>query len=73
MNVRFALEQVTAKLGDRVHEGYRLTTAAGIRLAESLNAQQSLEDIHDHLRGFFLKLISDHAKQEWKLKKVADA
>lgn len=73
MNVRFALEQVTAKLGDSVHEGYRLTTAAGIRLAESLNAQQSLEDIHDHLQGFFLKLISDHAKQEWKLKKVADA
>ncbi len=72
VDVRFALEQATAKLGDSVHEGYRLTTAAGIRLTESLNAEQALDDIHDYLQGFFLKLISDHAKQEWELKKVAD-
>ena len=73
VDVRFALEQVTAKLGDSVQEGYRLTTAAGIRLAGSLNEQQALEDIHEYLQGFFLKLISDHAKQEWKLKEPANA
>ncbi|MFH1746151.1 MAG: hypothetical protein ABIG44_03805 [Planctomycetota bacterium] len=72
VDVRFALEQVTAKLGDSVHEGYRLTTAAGIRLAGSLNAQRALEEIHEYLQVFFLKLISDHAKQEWMLKEVAN-
>ena len=73
VDVRFALEQVTAKLADSVREGYRLTTAAGIRLAESLDAKAALENIHDRLQVFFLELISDDAQVEWQLTKVPHA
>jgi len=70
LDVRFALEQVTAKLGTQLSEGYRLTTAAGLRLAESVDAKSGLDRVHDVLQGFFLSLISDKATREWKLEKV---
>lgn len=70
LDVRFAVEQVTARLADSVTEGYRLTTAAGLRLAESLDAKSALEKIHDVLQVFFLKLINEHAEKEWQLNKV---
>jgi uncharacterized protein (TIGR04255 family) len=71
LDVRFALEQVTAKLGgDRLSEGYRLTTAAGFRLAESIDAKSGLERVHDKLQDFFLMLISSRAIEEWELNKV---
>lgn len=69
LDVRFALEQVTAKLPDRVTQGYRLTTAAGLRLTPSIDAKSGLEKIHDLLQVFFLKLISDRAQEEWKLRR----
>ena len=69
LDVRFALEQVTAKLPDRVTQGYRLTTAAGLRLTPSIGAKSGLEKIHDLLQVFFLKLISDRAQEEWKLRR----
>lgn len=67
LDVRFALEQAAAKLPDGVTQGYRLTTAAGLRLGESLDAKSGLEKVHDALQGFFLGLISARAKKEWKL------
>ena len=70
LDVRFAIEQVTANLGGKIEEGYRLTTAAGIRLAESLDAKSALERVHGTLQSFFLKLISEHAKKEWQLQEV---
>ncbi|MCH8806692.1 MAG: hypothetical protein IH986_11460 [Planctomycetes bacterium] len=70
LDVRFAIEQVTARLADSVTEGYRLTTAAGLRLAESLDAKSALEKIHEVLQEFFLVLINDHAKKEWQLNQV---
>lgn len=73
LDTRFAIEQVTARLADSVTEGYRLTTAAGLRLAESLDAKSALEKIHNVLQEFFLKLISERAKKEWKLSQVPDA
>lgn len=68
LDVRFALEQVTAKLGGGIKDGYRLTTAAGIRLAESLDAKSALERVHETLQDFFLELISEYARNEWQLK-----
>ncbi len=68
LDIRFAVEQVTARLADSVTPGYRLTTAAGVRLAESVDAKSALEKVHDVLQDFFLKLISEQAKKEWKLR-----
>lgn len=68
LDVRFAIEQVTARLGDSVEQGYRLVTACGIRLGESQNAKSGLDQVHDKLQVFFSELISDHAKKEWKLR-----
>jgi len=67
LDVRFSLEQGAAKFPDRVEQGYRLTTAAGLRLGESVDAKTGLERVHSALQQFFLTLISDHAKKEWQL------
>lgn len=72
VDVRFAVEQVSAKLPDGMTPGYRLTTAAGLRLGESLDAKSGLEKVHDALQHFFLELISEHAKREWKLQEPAN-
>ncbi|MHC4696881.1 MAG: TIGR04255 family protein [Planctomycetota bacterium] len=72
LDVRFALEQATAKLPDRVSQGYRLTTAAGLRLAPSTDAKSGLAKIHDRLQIFFLKLISKQARDEWKLEEASE-
>ncbi len=73
LDVRFALEQAVARLPDGVAQGYRLTTAAGLRLGESLDAKSGLEKVHDVLQEFFVKLISPEAKTEWKLQEVRNA
>ncbi|MEK7730533.1 MAG: TIGR04255 family protein [Planctomycetota bacterium] len=73
LDVRFALEQAAAKLPDGIAQGYRLTTAAGLRLGESLDAKSGLEKVHDVLQEFFMKLISPEAKTEWKLQEVRNA
>ena len=70
VDVRFAVEQVEARLPGGVTQGYRFTTAAGLRLAESVDAKSGLEKIHDELQVFFLRLISKQAKAEWKLREV---
>lgn len=67
VDVRYAVEQAAAKLPDGVTQGYRLTTAAGLRLGESTDAKSGLEKIHRTLQEFFLKLISERAKSEWQL------
>lgn len=73
IDVRFTLEQVTAKLGDEISEGYRLTTIAGKRLAGSLDAKKDLEEVHARLQTFFLDLISDKARTEWRLTQAPNA
>lgn len=72
-DVRFAIEQAAAKLPDRVAQGYRLTTAAGLRLGESLDPKSGLEKVHDVLQKFFLVLISAQAKKEWQLREPRNA
>lgn len=72
LDVRFAVEQGAAKLPDGVTSGYRLTTAAGLRLGESVTAKSGLEEVHNALQRFFLELISEQAKREWKLQEAAN-
>jgi uncharacterized protein (TIGR04255 family) len=73
LDLRFAVEQAIARLPDGATPGFRLTTAAGLRLGESIDAKSALERIHDSLQSFFLKLISEQAKQEWKLRRTPNA
>jgi uncharacterized protein (TIGR04255 family) len=73
LDVRFAVEQAAAKLSDSVTPGYRVTTAAGLRLGESVDAKSGLETVHDRLQEFFLKLISPQARKEWELEEPVDA
>ncbi|GMU24511.1 MAG: hypothetical protein AMXMBFR13_45850 [Phycisphaerae bacterium] len=70
IDLRFELAQVTAEVGDETIEGYRLTTAAGTRLTERDNPQQSLDNVHTKLQVFFSTLISRRAKEEWQLREV---
>lgn len=70
LDLRFAIEQATARLGDSVKQGYQLTTAAGLKLKESRDAKVALERVHDALQVFFLSLISDRAKREWKFQEA---
>lgn len=72
LDVRFSLEQGTAKLPAGVAQGYRLTTAAGLRLAESVDAKAGLDGVHDTLQSFFLELISQRAKDEWQYREVVN-
>ncbi len=67
-DVRFAIEQTAAKFPDHTAQGFRLTTAAGLRLGEAVDAKSGLEKVHDVLQEFFLGIISTHAKKEWKLR-----
>ena len=73
VDLRFALEQVTANLGGDRKNGYRLTTAAGTRLSESVDAKTGLEKVHRRLEGFFVELISKRAKTEWGLGDISNA
>lgn len=68
LDVRFAIEQAAAKLGDSVTQGYRLVTASGLELGESQDAVPGLDQVHDKLQVFFSELISRKAKSEWKLR-----
>ncbi|HUU85856.1 MAG TPA: hypothetical protein VM243_20350 [Phycisphaerae bacterium] len=70
VDLRYNLEQVTAQVGDETVEGYRITTAAGSRLAEGTEPKQALVQVHQRLQVFFRSLISDYAKEEWQLKEV---
>ncbi|MCH8149248.1 MAG: hypothetical protein IH987_14905 [Planctomycetes bacterium] len=72
LDVRFSLEQATAKLPAGVEQGYRLTTAAGLRMVESVDAKAGLEVVHDTLQTFFLELISQQAKDEWQYREVVN-
>ena len=72
LDIRFALERATSLLTDEAEEGYRLTTAAGIRLSESLDEKSALESVHESLQEFFLELISEQAKKEWQLEVTND-
>ena len=72
VDLRFTLEQVTAKMDERDVEGFRLTTAAGQRLAASANPQETLDSLHDRLQIFFRDVLSEHAKTEWALKSPED-
>lgn len=64
VDLRFMLEQVTAK--DDV-EGFRLTTAAGQRLAAEASPRDRLDALHTRLQAFFHDVLSEHAKKEWAL------
>jgi uncharacterized protein (TIGR04255 family) len=68
IDVRFAVEQATAKIGGQSTDGYRLTTAGGRRLSEDTDAKSALDSVHEHLQHFFRDLISEQAKKEWGLK-----
>jgi uncharacterized protein (TIGR04255 family) len=67
IDIRFALEEATLAVSQRKTDGYRLTTAAGLRLSETLDASSALDRIHGRLQTFFLDLISPDAKTEWGL------
>ena len=67
LDVRFLLEQVSAKVAEETVEGYQLTTAAGIRVGESDDKRSCLETVHDKLQVFFQRLISKRAEKEWQL------
>jgi len=73
LDVRFAVEQAAAKVPDGVTQGFRLTTAAGLRLGESVDAKSGLETVHDTLQDFFLRLISPEARREWELQESVNA
>lgn len=70
VDLRYALEQVTAKVDDEEVEAYRLTTAAGTRIPEGGDAITTLDGIHDRLQVFFRELISKKAQDEWQLNEV---
>lgn len=70
LDLRYNLEQVTAQIADEAVEGYRLTTVAGKRLAESDEERAALEQVHDRLQTFFRDLISGSAQDEWKMEEV---
>ena len=70
LDLRFAIEQAAARLGDSPEQGYRLTTAGGLRLKEAKDPKSGLERVHDALQQFFLRLISDRAKEEWGFRKA---
>lgn len=72
VDVRFAVVQGTAKLPEGPTPGYRLTTAAGLRLGEALDAKSGLESVHDVLQELFVNLISEQAKREWELQETRD-
>lgn len=69
IDVRFVIEQAAAKLPEGVTQGYRLTTAGGLRLGQSPKAKSGLQKVHDRLQEFFLQLISDEAQREWGLQR----
>lgn len=66
-DLRFTLQQASAKIDDQEIEGYQLTTAAGRRLAEDTDAKSALDKVHARLQVFFRDLISKRAKIEWQL------
>ncbi len=68
VDLLFTLEQVTAKMDERDVEGFRLTTAAGQRLAASTDPKEKLDTLHDRLQIFFRDVLSEDAKAEWALK-----
>jgi len=70
VDLRFRLEQETAKLETESVQGFRLTTAAGQRLDDGAQERTSLEVIHQRLQSLFLNALSEHAKAEWGLEPV---
>ena len=70
VDLRFSLEKVKATVREEEVDGYRLTTAAGVRLGENDDPRAALDNIHDQLQYFFRDLISDQAKREWQMKEV---
>lgn len=70
IDVRMAVEQASAPVADQTVEGFRLTTAAGLRLGDGLSPEDGLDDVHDRLQVFFGALLSDKAKEEWQLTEV---
>ncbi len=72
-DLRFCLENVTAKLGDTTSDGFRLTTVAG-QVLERANADtpHGLNAVHQRLQLLFTELISEQAKLQWGLKVARD-
>ncbi len=71
VDLRYRLEQVTAKVADEKVDGYRLTTAAGTRLDTGADVTRTLDVVHNRLQLFFRDLISDEARKEWQLGRTA--
>jgi uncharacterized protein (TIGR04255 family) len=71
VDLRYNVEQVTAKVADQEVQGYRLTTAAGVKLPATAEATSALDAVHDRLQLFFRDVISDDAREEWQLTEVA--
>jgi uncharacterized protein (TIGR04255 family) len=67
IDLRYAVEAVTMSVAQQRKDGYRLTTAAGHRLSERLDAETALDNLHARLQCFFRDLISPMAKTEWGL------
>lgn len=73
IDLRFTIEQVTRTIAGESSVGYRLTTAGGRRLSESVDSRSALDDVHDRLQHFFRDLISNRAKKEWGLRESGNA
>jgi len=65
---RYAIERARGVIDGEEIDGFRLTTVAGTRLTEGATALDALDGLHNELQDFFLALISDQAKMEWKLR-----
>lgn len=72
-DLRFRLHRISVKVDDAEVEGFELTTVSGRKVAVPKKALDDLDDVHDQLQHFFLKLISEEARDEWQLRSVSDA
>ena len=72
LDYRFRLEAVRATSGDDEKTGYRLTTIAGKVSSEGESGDECLERAHNELQVLFRDLLSDRARNEWKLQESFD-
>ncbi len=71
VDLRIRLERARLAFGDEQKEGYNLTTVGGMGVTTLTDAKTDLETAHGQLQEFFGRLISDRAKDEWRLRNAS--